>query len=76
MAEVEEKDEQRNFQPVVTGEEIMKTFDLKPGKVIGDIKADLIEAILEGDVVNEYEVLYPFMVRLGETKYGLERGIK
>lgn len=72
VLEVEEKDQQRMFQPVVGGEEIMKTFDLKPSKVIGDIKADLIEAILEGDVVNEYEVLFPFMVELAEKKYGLK----
>ena len=61
------------FQPVVKGEDIMKTFDLKPSKVIGDIKADLIEAILEGDVQNEYETLFPFMVELAENKYGLKR---
>ncbi len=70
--EVEEKDQQRMFQPVVKGEDIMKTFDLKPSKVIGDIKADLIEAILDGEVVNEYETLFPFMVELAEAKYGLK----
>ena len=59
------------FQPVVKGEDIMKTFDLKPSKVIGDIKADMIEAILEGEILNEYEVLFPFMVELAEKKYGL-----
>ena len=73
VVEVEEKDQQRMFQPVVSGEDIMKTFDLKPGKVIGDIKADLIEAILDGDVVNEYEALFPFMVALAEKKYGLTK---
>jgi len=72
VIEVEEKDQQRMFQPVVGGEEIMKTFDLKPSKVIGDIKADLIEAILEGDVVNEYETLFPFMIELAQSKYGLK----
>ena len=71
VVEVEEKDQQRMFQPVVGGEEIMKIFDLKPSKVIGEIKADLIEAILEGDVQNEYETLFPFMVELAEKKYGL-----
>lgn len=72
VIEVEEKDQQRNFQPVVKGEDIMKTFDLKPSKVIGDIKADMIEAILEGDIMNEYEVLFPFMIELAERKYGLK----
>jgi putative nucleotidyltransferase with HDIG domain len=71
VIEVAEKDQQRNFQPVVGGEEIMKIFDLKPSKVIGDIKADLTEAILEGEVQNEYEVLLPFMMELAQTKYGL-----
>jgi len=74
VIEVREKDNQRNFQPVVSGEEIMKTFDIKPGKVIGNIKADLIEAILEGEVLNEYDELYPYMVRLAENKYGLIQG--
>lgn len=75
VVEVEEKDQQRMFQPVVKGEDIMKTFDLKPSKVIGDIKADLIEAILEGDVVNEYETLFPFMVELAGKKYGLVKPV-
>jgi len=71
VVEVEEKDQQRMFQPVVKGEDIMQTFDLKPSKVIGDIKADMIEAILEGEIVNDYEVLFQFMVELAERKYGL-----
>ncbi len=72
VIEVAEKDQQRNFQPVVGGEEIMKIFDLKPSKVIGDIKADLTEAILEGEVQNEYDVLLPFMMELAERKYSLK----
>jgi putative nucleotidyltransferase with HDIG domain len=72
VVEVEEKENQRMCQPVVKGEDIMQTFDLKPSKVIGDIKADMIEAILEGEIVNDYEVLFPFMVKLAERKYGLK----
>lgn len=71
MLEVEEKDQVRNFQPEVGGEEIMKTFDLKPGKAVGTIKEALKEAVLEGKVKNNYEDLYQYMIVLGE-KEGLK----
>jgi len=68
MREVEEKDKIRNFQPVITGEMIMETFDLKPGRVIGEIKEALKEAVLEGAIRNEFSEAYEHMVQLGREK--------
>ena len=70
MREVEEKDKIRNFQPVITGELIMSTFNLKPGKVIGDIKEALKEAVLEGTIRNEFDEAYDYMLKLGR-EHGL-----
>ena len=68
MREVEEKDKIRNFQPVITGEMIMETFDLKPGRVIGEIKEALKEAVLDGTIRNEFHEAYDHMVQLGREK--------
>jgi hypothetical protein len=68
MREVEEKDKIRNFQPVITGEMIMETFDMSPGKVIGDIKEALKEAVLEGTIRNEFPEAYDFMLKMGREK--------
>ena len=65
IVEVEERDHIRNFQPPVSGELIMKTFDLKPCKEIGQIKEKIKEAILEGDIPNEYEAAYQLMLEEG-----------
>ena len=71
IVEVEEKDHVRNFQPPVSGEEIMEKFGLKPCREIGQIKETIKEAILEGKIGNNYEEAYELMLEKGE-KLGLK----
>jgi poly(A) polymerase len=66
IKEVEERDRVRNFQPPVSGEEIMKAFNLKPCREIGQIKEAIKEAILEGQIPNEHEACYDFMLKKGQ----------
>ena len=72
IVEVEERDHVRNFQPPITGEEIMEIFNLKPSKEIGMLKEAIKEAILEGEITNDYDEAYRFMMKRA-AKLGLEK---
>ncbi len=66
VVDVEERDHLRNFQPPVSGSEIMEIYNLQPCKEIGIIKDAIKEAILEGEIENEYESAKVFMLKKGE----------
>ena len=73
IVKVEEKDNIRNFQPPISGAEIMSTFNLEPSKKIGIIKENIKDAILDGIIANNYEEAYDLMIKEGE-KLGLTNG--
>lgn len=70
LIELEEKDRVRNFQPPVSGEMIMSTFSITPGREVGIIKNAIKEAIIEGIIHNEYQEAFQFMLEEGK-KLGL-----
>lgn len=72
IVEVEERDHVRQFQPPISGEEIMALFGLKPSREIGMLKEAVKEAILEGDIPNEYQAAYDFVIAKAK-KMGLKK---
>jgi tRNA nucleotidyltransferase (CCA-adding enzyme) len=72
IVEVEERDHVRNFQPPISGEEIMAIFNLQPSREIGILKEAVKEAIMEGEIPNEYQAAYDFVLKRG-AKLGLTK---
>ncbi|MGC1243792.1 MAG: HD domain-containing protein [Chryseosolibacter sp.] len=68
MAEVEEKDHIRNFQPPVTGDEIMKMYSIPPGRIIGEIKEEIKEAILDGKIRNDRDEALALLRQLASAR--------
>lgn len=68
LHDIEEKDRIRNFQPPITGEEIMTLFSLTPCRVVGEIKASIKDAILDGIIPNEREAAYRYMLGVASEK--------
>jgi poly(A) polymerase len=67
LTAIEEKDRVRNFQPPVSGEEIMEVFGLGPCAQVGAIKSSIKDAILEGVIPNEYDAAYKYMMKKAEA---------
>jgi putative nucleotidyltransferase with HDIG domain len=66
LKELEEKDQIRNYQPPVSGEEIMEYYNLKPSRVVGELKNAIKEAIIEGEIGNNYDEAFKFMLEKGK----------
>lgn len=72
MKDLEERDRVRNFQPPITGEIIMQTYGIPPCSLIGEIKEVIKEAILEGEIRNDYDEAYALMEKLAAER-GLQK---
>lgn len=72
LKDIEERDHIRNWQPPISGALIMNTFDIQPGKIVGEIKNQIREAILDGIIPNEYDKAYNYMLEKGKEQ-GLEK---
>ena len=71
MRDLEERDRIRNFQPPITGDTIMREYDIAPCAILGEIKEIIKNAILDGEIPNDYDAAHAMMERLAE-----ERGLK
>ncbi|MBN1560040.1 HD domain-containing protein [candidate division KSB1 bacterium] len=73
VAEVEEKDRLRNFQPPLRGDEIMRTLHLQPGPLVGKIKKAIEDAILNGDITNDHDAAFDYMMKIKDEIFGQTR---
>lgn len=68
ICEVESKDNLRNWQPPISGDDIMKIFHLKPTREVGEIKTAIREAILDGIIANDWQSAYNYMITFAAEK--------
>ncbi|HLT73355.1 MAG TPA: HD domain-containing protein [Cyclobacteriaceae bacterium] len=68
MAEVEQKDHLRNFQPPLSGDEIMELFNIPPGRLIGEMKEEIKEAILDGTIRNDRQEAMDLLLQIAKAK--------
>ena len=68
LKDVEERDQIRNMQPPISGEDIMHIFQLKPCKIIGDLKTAIKDAILDGEIKNDRQQAYQFLLKIAAKK--------
>ena len=75
LKELEEKDRIRNFQPPVDGEEIMRVFGIPPCNVIGELKSQIKDSILDGKIPNEHDAAYQLLLKIAAERglYPVER---
>jgi tRNA nucleotidyltransferase/poly(A) polymerase len=71
MKEVEEKDKLRAFQPPIRGDEIMKVCGIEPGPLVGKIKKQIENAILDGIIQNEYNSAYQYLLKIKDTMFSV-----
>ena len=68
LKDVEKRDQIRNMQPPISGEDIMYIFQLKPCKIIGDLKTAIKDAILDGEIKNDRQQAYQFLLKIASEK--------
>ena len=68
LKEIEARDHIRNFQPPISGAMIMDYFHISPSKIVGEIKDEIKEAILEGKIGNNFDQAFELMKSIGKTK--------
>ncbi len=74
LVELEEKDRIRNFQPPVDGAEIMAIFGLPPSAIVGELKAEIKDAILDGIIPNSHDEAFDYLLKIAEEK-GIKRAV-
>ena len=63
---IEERDKVKNFQPIITGNQIMEIFNLKPSPIVGELKKEIKEAILDGKIQNNWNEVYEFLIKIAK----------